>query len=89
MLAKQREDDDTAEVPTERLKLVGERLLEPAKQARERGRRLAFFGNALDRMREQRRQQPERYARLADRLILLGIAIVLAVSAYILIADPS
>jgi uncharacterized protein YjeT (DUF2065 family) len=82
MLARQREVDDSAEVPTNRLKLVGDVIIGTGKEAPRR-RRLGFVGSAWVRMREQMRQQPERYTRLADRLILLGIAIVLMVSVYI------
>lgn len=83
MLARQREVDDSVEVPTNRLKLVGDDIIGTGKEAPARRRRLGFIGSAWVRMREQMRQQPERYARLADRLILLGLAIVLMVSAYI------
>ena len=91
MLARQPETrpetDDGTEVPTNRLKVVSERLLlsegEPPRR-----RRLGFISNAIGRFREEARLQPERYARLVDRLILLGIAVVVLVSAYILIADP-
>jgi hypothetical protein len=90
MLAKQLELDDSTEVPANRLKLVGERPLGAEEHPPERRGRLRFIGNVWDRVREQVRQQPERYAHLADRLIVLLIAVVLAVSAYILIlADPT
>lgn len=89
MLAKQLELDDSTEVPASHLKLVGERRLGTEEHPPERRRRLGFIGYVWDRVREQVREQPERYARLTDRLIVLGIVVVLAVSAYILvIADP-
>jgi len=89
MLARQTETDDTAEVPTGRLKLVGERLLEAAGEESGRGGRFAFFGNAVGWIRGQARQRPERYAHLTDRLILLGLIIVVVVSLYVFIVDPS
>jgi hypothetical protein len=88
MLARQPESDDATAVPTNRLKVVGERLLEPGREPQQRRRRLAFITNAITRFREETRLEPERYAQLVDRLILLGIAVVVAVAAYILIADP-
>jgi hypothetical protein len=88
MLARQTDTDDGPEAPTNRLKVVGEPPRGTTHGKQVRRRRPAFIGNALARLREQIGLQPERYARLADRLILLGIAVVVAVSAYILIADP-
>jgi hypothetical protein len=88
MLARQQEPDYSAETPTNHLKVVGEQLRGTVKTTRVRRRRLAFIGNALARLREEIRMEPERYAQVMDRLILLGIAVVLAVSAYIFIADP-
>lgn len=89
MLARQPETDDNAEVPTGRLKLVAERLVEGAAEEPGRSGRLATFGNTMGWIREQMRQRPERYAHLTDRLILLGIIIVFVVSVYVFIADPS
>jgi hypothetical protein len=92
MLARQPEGrpaaDDRTEVPTYRLKVVGDPPLGPERGLTLRHRRLAFVSNAISRLREEARQQPERYAQLVDRLILLGIAVVVLVSTYILIADP-
>ncbi len=90
MLARQLEErsecDDTTEVRINRLKVVGERFLLPEREFLHG--RLAFISDAIGRFREEARRQPGRYRQLADRLILLGIAIVVLVSAYILIADP-
>ena len=89
MLARQLETDRNAEVPPDRLKLVGERPI-PTREEEPRGAgRFAFFGNAMGWLREQARQQPERYAHLSDRLLVLGIIIVVVVSAYVFIVDPS
>jgi hypothetical protein len=92
MLARQPETrpeiDEGTEVPTNRLKVVSERLLLSEGEPRQRRRRLGFISNAISRFREEARLQPERYARLVDRLIVLGIAVVVLVSAYIFIADP-
>jgi hypothetical protein len=89
MLARQLEPDDNPEVPRGRLKLVGERSVGTGEEDPARGRRFAFWGYAMGWIREQVRQRPERYARLPDRLILLGIIIVLVVSAYVFFVDPS
>ena len=90
MLARQPEErsesDDSTEVPINRLKVVGERPLLPDREFLHG--RLAFIRDTLSRFREEARLHPGRYRQLADRLILLGIAVVLLVSAYILIADP-
>ena len=88
MLARQLEPDDNAEVLRGRLKLVGERSVGTGEEDPARGGRFAFFGNAMGWIHEQVRQRPERYAHLPDRLILLGIIIVLVVSVYVFIADP-
>jgi hypothetical protein len=87
MLARQPETNDTSEVPANHLKLVEDRLPQP--EVRQGRRRLPFISNALERLREEIRSQPERVAWLTDRLIILGITVVIAVSAYILlVADP-
>jgi hypothetical protein len=92
MLARQPERrpeiDDSAEVPANRLKVVSERLHLSETEPLQRRRRLAFISNAISRCREEARLQPERYRQLVDCLILLGIAVVALVTAYILIADP-
>ena len=94
MLARQPDAEDGFEEPTNRLTVVGDRLPaalreRPNRQRPRRARRFRFLGDFLARLREQARLQPEQAARLRDRLILLGIAIVVAVSVYIFIADPS
>ena len=89
MLARRLETNDTDEAPPGRLKVVGERPIGMADEESGRGGRFAFFGNAMDWLREQVRQRPERYAHLSDRLILLGIIIVFVVSLYVFIVDPS
>jgi hypothetical protein len=90
MLARQPEErsesDDSTEVPINRLKVVGERPVLPDREFLHG--RLAFISDAISRFREETRLHPGRYRQLADRLILLGVAVVLLVSAYILIADP-
>ncbi len=94
MLARQperdAEPDISPDVPANRVKLVGELLAGPGMETPvRRRRRLPFIGDAISRLREEARLQPERYAQLVDRLILLGITVVVLVSAYILIVDPS
>jgi hypothetical protein len=90
MLARQPEDrsesDGSTEVPINRLKVVGERPVLPDRELLHG--RLVFISDALSRFREEARRNPRRYRQLADRLILLGIGVVLLVAAYILIADP-
>jgi len=92
MLARQPErrpaSDDSSEVPANRLKVVSERFPLPEEEPLQRRRRLAFISNALSRFREEARLQRARYPHLLDGLILLGIAVVLLVSAYLFIADP-
>ena len=93
MLARQTErrpeTDDSSELPGSRLRVVDEGLFGPERERPLPRRRLASVSNVINRFREEARLQPERYAQLVDRLILLGIAVVLVVSAYILIVDPS
>ena len=89
MLARQQNTEDNAEVPPSRLKVVGERTLLAAGDAPVRRRRLPFVGNLIGWFREGMREQPERAARLLDRLILVLVIVVVIVSAYVLIADPS
>jgi len=89
MLARQLEMNDNAEVPPGRLKVVGARPVGTGEEEPGRAGRFGFLGNAMGWLREQVGQQPERYTHLSDRLILLGVIIVLLVSAYVLIVDPS
>ena len=89
MLARQLETDDGTEVLSGRLQLVGERAIGSGQAEHRRTGRFAFLGNATGWLRAQIRQRPERYAHLTDRLIILGIIIVLVVSVYVFIADPS
>ena len=94
MLARQAErrpeTDESSELLASRLRVVDEGLFGPERERPLRRRRpLAFISNAINSFFEEARLQPERYARLVDRLILLGIAVVIVVSAYVLIVDPS
>jgi len=95
MLARQAErrpeTDESSELLASRLRVVDEGLFGPERERplRRRRRPLAFISNAINSFFEEARLQPERYARLVDRLILLGIAVVVVVSAYVLIVDPS
>jgi len=89
MLARQLETDRNPEEPPDRLKLVGERPIATGKEETRGVRRFAFLGNATGWLREQVRQQPERYAQLSDRILVLGIIIVVVVSVYVFIVDPS
>ena len=89
MLARQPYAEDNAEVPPNRLKVVGERTVPTTIAVPARRRRLPLVGNFIAWMREGIREQPERASRLLDRLILVLVIIVLLVSLYVLIADPS
>ena len=86
-----REIEDSPEVRASHLKVVSERLPEatrtplvltppPAK---------TIFGRALARWREAVQEEPERYRKILDRAIVVGIVVVLAVAAYVLIVDPA
>jgi hypothetical protein len=85
MLARQLETDDITEAPQSRLMLVGERQTATVQEESGRARRLAFFGGAIVRISERVRQRPD----LSDRLLVLGIIIVVVVSVYVLVFDPS
>ncbi len=89
MLARQPDEETNGEVPPSRLKVVGERTVPAANEAPMRRRRLPLVGNIIGSIREAIRAQPERASRFFDRLILVLVIIVLLVSAYVLIADPS
>lgn len=87
MLARQPESDDKGATSPSRLKVVGDRAL--GTEVTGRHQRFAFFRNGVDRFRTFVREQPERYKRMLDRLIVLGVVVVLVVAMYILIVDPS
>ena len=90
MLARQQNTEDNAEVSPSRLKVVGERTFPAVDDApAPPRRRLPFVGNLIGLFRKGMREEPERVARLLDRLIIVLVIIVLIVSAYVLIADPS
>jgi len=87
MLARQPESDDKGAPSPSRLKVVGDRALGTEVSGGQR--RFAFFRNGIDRFRTFTREQPERYKRMLDRLIVVAVVVVLVVAMYILIVDPS
>ena len=90
MLARSRPIEDSLEMPASHLKVVSERLPEarpPLVLLPPPSR--TVFGRALARWREAVQEEPERYRKILDRAILLGIVAVLVVAAYILIVDPA
>jgi hypothetical protein len=89
MLARQQDVDDSVEVPPLRLRVVGEPSRPAANDAPVRQRRLPFVGHLIGSLRAAIGEDPERTAWLVDRLILTLVILVLMVSLYVLIVDPS
>ena len=86
-----REIEDSPEVRASHLKVVSERLPEAARTPLVLTPQPAktIFGRALARWREAVQEEPERYRKMLDRGILVGILVVLVVAAYILLLDPA
>ncbi len=91
-LARVQQPDESIPAFPSRLKLVSQPVPETVRPVvsptPERPTGFAIVQRTLARVRDAVEQQPDRYRKLGDRLLVFSILVVLAVAAYALIAAP-